>query len=124
MSSETSPIICVRCPRGCEIGFELDASGHVASVAGNFCKLGKAHVEMELVDPRRTLTTTVRVSGGVHALVPVWTEEPLSKTRVLELADLLRAKVLEAPVALGDVVMEDALGLGIRVVTSGSVAAA
>ena len=79
---------------------------------------------MERVDPRRTLTTTVRVQGGVHALVPVWTEEPLSKARVMELADLLRDRILAAPVALGDVVMEDALGLGIRVVTSGSVAAA
>jgi CxxC motif-containing protein len=117
-------IICVRCPRGCEIGFQVDAEGRVVDVEGNFCKLGKAHVEMELTDPRRTLTTTVRVTGGTRPLVPVWTEEPLSRARILELAGLLRDVVLEAPVALGDVVLEDALGAGIRVLASASVPSA
>jgi CxxC motif-containing protein len=124
MSSEEHQVICVRCPRGCEVSFHTDEAGQVSEVTGNFCKLGVAHVQSELTDPRRTLTTTVRVAGGRHALVPVWSEAPLPKDRVLEVAGLLRNKVLTAPVQCGDPVLEDVLGLGIRIVTSASVDAA
>jgi len=50
--------------------------------------------------------------------VPVYTAEPFPKGRISELLRLLREVKLEAPVHLGQVVLADALGTGIDVVTS------
>jgi len=123
MPSERHAFICIRCPRGCEVRFQVDEVGKVQQLDGNACKLGEAYVQNELTDPRRNLTTTVRVNHGVSPLVPVWTEEPIPKGRVLELAGLLRSIVMEAPVYVGQVVLVDPLGLGIDITASGSVEA-
>jgi CxxC motif-containing protein len=121
MSTQEKKFICIRCPRGCEILTSLDGYGAITEIHGNVCKLGRDYVQAELTDPRRTLTTTVRVRHGRHPLVPVWTAQPVPKERVLELADVLRGITLEAPVTLDQVVLENALGLDIDVVASGSV---
>lgn len=113
--------ICIRCPRGCEVATTVDGSGNITEIRGNFCKLGEEYIRNEMTDPRRTLTTTVRVENGKRPLVPVWTEKPVPKDRIMELADKLRKVTLKAPVSLGQVVMKNALGTGIDVVASGEV---
>lgn len=118
---ETKKIICIRCPRGCEIVTTMDGYGSITQIEGNFCRLGKEYVQSEMADPRRILTTSVRVKNGEKPLVPVWTEKPIPKTKVLELSETLRNIVVEAPVKIGQVIVENALGLGINVVASGSV---
>ena len=121
MTKPSHEYICIRCPRGCEVSFNLDEAGKIQDLSGNFCKLGETYVTNELTDPRRTLTTLVKVRNGVSPLVPVWTEEPVPKDRVMELADLLRNITLDAPVKIGQVVLEDPLGVGVSVVASGNV---
>ena len=113
--------ICIRCPRGCEIVTTLDGYGNITHIEGNFCRLGKEYVQGEMTDPRRIVTSTVRVKNGEKPLVPVWTEKPIPKAKVLELSEALRNIVVDAPVKIGQVVMENALGLGINVITSGNV---
>lgn len=119
--AQEKKLICIRCPRGCEIITSLDGYGQVTQIHGNVCKLGRDYVQAELTNPLRILTTTVRVSHGRHPLVPVWTADAVPKERVMDLARALRRVTLEAPVAQGHVVLDDALGLGVQVVTSGAV---
>ncbi|WP_455382064.1 DUF1667 domain-containing protein [Salinispira pacifica] len=114
-------IICLRCPRGCEVTATLDNDGHVASVCGNTCKLGIEYATQEVEDPRRVLPTTVRVRGGTMPLVPVWTPTPIPKSRLLDLARATREIVLDAPVEIGQVVIKDWEGLGVDLVASGEV---
>ena len=59
-------IICVACPMGCQISVELNDDGEILSVTGNTCKRGDAYARTECTHPERSLTTTVKVSGGVH----------------------------------------------------------
>ena len=54
---------CIVCPNGCEIDAEYEGS-RVISVTGNLCPKGKTYVTQELVDPRRTIATSMRVDGG------------------------------------------------------------
>lgn len=56
---EKGVVICPLCPNGCSVW--RDESGQVT---GNRCRRGAAHFEQELVDPRRTLTTTVKGEDG------------------------------------------------------------
>ena len=61
------------------------------------------------------VATTVRVEGGRWARLPVRTREAVPKAEVLALCRALHALTLTAPVALGAVVLADALGTGVDV---------
>lgn len=113
--------ICLRCPRGCEITTVLSPDDEILSLTGNRCKLGIEYVEQEIRDPRRVLPTSVRVRGGTRPLVPVWTPEPMPKALLLELAAETRTIDVDAPVHVGDVIVDNWRGLGVRLVASAEV---
>ena len=113
----TEEMICITCPMGCTV--EVTHEGQtVLSVDGNTCKRGEEYVKRELVDPRRMVATTVRVKDGVHPLVPVYTETAFPKPRIFELLDELRKVEIDAPVKMGQVVLENALDTEIDVLAS------
>ncbi len=114
-------VICIRCPRGCEVTTSVDGYGAVTDIRGNFCKLGVDYVRNEIRNPLRTVTTTVRVKNGAAPLVPVWTEKPVPKNRVLAVANALRSLQLEAPVKTGDKVLINAADTGVDVLASADV---
>jgi CxxC motif-containing protein len=116
--------ICLRCPQGCEVQTMLGPDDEILNISGNKCKLGKEYVEQEIRDPRRVLPTSVKVKNGTSPMVPVWTPEPMPKGLLLDLAAESRKIEVEAPVHVGDVVLDDWRGLGVRLVASGEVARA
>lgn len=122
MTGDFQKFICIRCPRGCEVTTSVDGLGNITEIKGNFCKLGEEYVRTELKDPRRIVTSTVKVSGGRKPLVPVWTDAPVPKDKIIDIAKALRAVELRAPVNAGQVVLENTLGTGVNIVASGDVA--
>ncbi|MCU0519147.1 MAG: DUF1667 domain-containing protein [Anaerolineae bacterium] len=117
MTEITENLICITCPMGCTLEVTHEGST-VLNVTGNTCNRGLAYVQRELTDPRRMVATTVRVRGGQHPLVPVYTREPFPKPRISELLEEIRKVDVEAPVTMAQVIIEDALGTGIDVVAS------
>jgi len=113
----TEEMICVTCPMGCTLQVTHE-NETLLDIDGNTCRRGIEYVKSELTDPRRMVATTVRVKGGLHPLVPVYTAEPFPKPRIFELLDALREVEVEAPVAIEQAVLPDALGTGIDVVAS------
>jgi CxxC motif-containing protein len=113
--------ICLRCPQGCEVQTMLGPDDEILNISGNKCKLGVEYVQQEIQDPRRILPTSVRVKNGTRPIVPVWTPEPMPKGLIMELSRESRRIEVEAPVHVGDVVLDDWRGLGIRLVASGEV---
>lgn len=122
MTQEHRKFICITCPRGCALDVTMEGEA-VVKMEGNSCKLGIDYVTGELNDPRRMVTTTVRVKGGVHPLAPVYTESPIPKPRILDLLAEIRKIELRAPVKFGDVVIENALGTGVNVLASRNIPA-
>ena len=79
---ETLQFNCTTCPSECLLTVEVkrDTDGAVAevrSVTGNNCPRGDKFAHQELTCPMRVLTTTVAVSGGDEALLPVRTAEAI-----------------------------------------------
>ena len=90
----------------------------VHSVTGNNCPRGDTFAHQELTCPMRVLTTTVAVSGGNEALLPVRTAEAIPLELHTQAMALIRGLVVNAPIRMGDVVLEDLLGTSIDLVAS------
>lgn len=121
--TETLQFNCTTCPSECLLTVEVerDANGSVAavrSVAGNSCPRGDKFAHQELTCPMRVLTTTVAVSGGDEALLPVRTAEAIPLSLHAQAMDLIRGMVVEAPIRMGDIVLEDLLGTNIDLIAS------
>lgn len=121
--AETLQFNCTTCPSECLLTVEVerDANGAVAavrSVTGNSCPRGDKFAHQELTCPMRVLTTTVAVSGGDETLLPVRTAEAIPLALHAQAMDLIRGLVIEAPIRMGDVVLEDLLGTSINLIAS------
>ncbi|MBQ9009270.1 MAG: DUF1667 domain-containing protein [Clostridia bacterium] len=101
---------CIVCPNGCEIETEYEGT-EVLSVTGNLCPKGRTYVTQELVDPRRTIATSVRVMGGTMPLTSVRLTSAVPKDRIFDVMEEINRQTLTAPVRIGDVVIRNILGL-------------
>ena len=111
-------IICVACPMGCGMTVEISESGEIVSVAGNTCKRGDAYARTECTNPVRSLATTVKVDGGIYNVVPCKSAGALPKDKIMECMNVINNAQAKAPVALGDVLIENILGTGINIVAT------
>lgn len=120
---ETLQFNCTTCPSECLLTVEVERSAggavvEVRSVTGNSCPRGDAFSHQELTCPMRVLTTTVAVSGGDEALLPVRTAEAIPLALHAQAMDLIRGLVIDAPIRMGDVVLEDLLSTSIDLIAS------
>ncbi len=110
-------LICVSCPLGCPIEVEIE-NGQVVAVTGNTCKRGDAYARAEITNPVRSLTTSVKVENGVHPVVPVKSSGPVPKDKMFDCMKAINEATIKAPVKIGDVVIENILGLGVDIIAT------
>ena len=121
--TETRELICINCPLGCGLTVTLK-DGDVVKVEGNTCPKGEAYGKEEVTDPTRIVTSTVRVSGGVLPVVSVKTASDIPKEKIMDCANALKNVKIQAPVSIGDVVVEDVCGTGVSVIATKNISAA
>ena len=117
---ENKDFVCIGCPLGCNITVETD-NGEIKNIAGNTCPRGADYVTKELTDPRRIVTSVVRVQGGVLPVVSVKTAADIPKDSIRDCIKALKTVELSAPVRMGDVVVENVCGTGVNIVATASV---
>lgn len=115
---EKRDLVCVSCPIGCAITVELDDNGQVLSVTGNTCKRGDSYARQECTHPERMLTSTVKVEGGRLPVVPVKSAKPIPKELLFDCMIEINKVTVQAPVKIGDVVLENILGTGVNIVAT------
>ena len=118
-TSDKRELICISCPLGCQLSVDV-SDGKPVSVSGNQCKRNR-YAESEILNPRRILTTTIRIKGGVVSQLPVRTKQPISKDLMMQAMRELRKYEVNAPVELGEVIVSDLLGTGVDVIASRTV---
>ncbi|MDP6751477.1 MAG: DUF1667 domain-containing protein [Candidatus Poribacteria bacterium] len=119
-----STIVCIVCPVSCPVEVEWTKEDGVLGLKNHLCRLAGPYVESELFDPRRLLTTSIPVDGGDWPLVSVKTEPPIPKDKMLEAMDEITGVRVNAPVKIGDILIENLLGTGSDVVATRNVDAA
>ena len=116
-------LTCINCPLGCSLTVTLEGN-EVVSVTGNTCPRGEAYARKEVTNPTRIVTSTVKVSGGVKEMINVKTEHDIPKGKIFDCVDALRGLCINAPVKIGDVVVENVCGTGVNIVAAGNVSKA
>lgn len=114
---ESKEMVCINCPLGCMLTVTRGEDGAIA-VAGNTCPRGEAYGRTELTDPRRIVTSTVRVKGGKNQAVAVKTAQAVPKNKIMECMKELKEAEVSLPVSVGDVVLENVADTGVAVVVT------
>jgi len=110
MTNKNKRFICIRCPIGCVIDTTYDdSSKKLLTIKGNNCHRGKEYVISELNDPRRLLTTTVKISNGVCQVLPVATSIEVPKAMLFNIMKELAKIEVESPVKRGNVIVKNIL---------------
>jgi len=117
----TRTLTCIGCPLGCTLNVSLE-DGRVVSVIGNTCKKGDDYAHKECVHPARTVTGTVRISGGKLPVCSVKTAQEVPKEKIFEVAAAFARLETVAPVFIGDVLLHDVAGTGVDVIATRNVA--
>ena len=121
--TETLKFNCTTCPSECLLTVEVERDDNgtvveVHSVTGNRCPRGNKFAHQELTCPMRVLTTTVAVSDGDEALLPVRTADAIPLELHAQAMTLIRGLVAEAPIHMGDVILPNLLDTNINLVAS------
>lgn len=119
---EQKELICIGCPLGCNLTVQMEGES-IVSVSGNTCKRGDDYARKEMTDPRRIVTSTVRVTGGRLPVVSVKTASDIPKNKISECLVQLKNVEICAPVKIGDIVLENAAGTGVPFVATKEVQA-
>lgn len=105
-------MVCIVCPMGCHLTVDTET----LEVTGNTCPRGAKYGKEEMTCPKRVITSTVKIEGGIHKRVPVKTNDAIPKELNFKCMELLNDIDLVSPVKRGDVVIKDVLGTGVDVV--------
>ena len=109
-------LTCINCPMGCRITADYDGK-EVTNIQGFTCARGKAYAQTEITDPTRMVTALVHVAG-THVPLSVKTQSPIRKPLIFDALKMIGETVVQPPVRIGDVVIENICGSGVNVIAT------
>jgi CxxC motif-containing protein len=100
-------LICIICPKGCRLNVD---EINDCKVSGNACPRGAEYGRAEIINPVRTITSTVRVAAGACRRCPVKTDRPIPKALIMDAVALLYDLEVKPPVRIGQVIAKNICG--------------
>lgn len=119
---EKRELICIGCPLGCPLSVQIE--GDQIEVYGHTCKRGEDYARKEVLSPTRIVTSSVSVTGGELGMVSVKTKEDIPKGKIFECMKEIHQISVKAPVAIGDIIIDNCAGTGIPVIATKNIAEA
>lgn len=117
---EIKKLTCINCPVGCSLKVEMDGE-NVICVSGNTCRRGEIYARKEVTNPTRIVTSTVKVVNGTSGTVSVKIKEDIPKEKIFACVQALKGIEVQAPVHIGDVILENVAGTGVDIVATRNV---
>ena len=114
---EKRELTCIGCPMGCQITVTLQ-NGVVTGVSGNTCNIGDTYAREEVLSPKRTVTSIIKVHGGELPVVSVKTKEAIPKEKISAVMEEIRMVSVDAPVTIGQVLIGNVTGTNVAVVAT------
>ncbi len=113
-------LTCIVCPNGCplDIDFEEAPELTVVEVQGHTCDKGPPWAEQEITNPMRTIASNISVKDGDFPLVSVRTDAPIPKRRIFPVMEEIRSTTVQAPVAIGQVLIKNPAGTECNIIAT------
>lgn len=109
-------ITCIVCPKGCKMVVSNINGEYI--VKGNSCIRGAQYGVDEVTNPKRMITSTIRLQGAYLNMLPVKTSSPVPKDLVFEVMKILSKIKITAPVKVGDIIVKNVLNTGVDIVST------
>lgn len=107
---------CIVCPVSCVLNVQ-EEDGQVR-VRGNQCNRGIVFGTNEYTNPKRMLTTTVKIEGANIKRLPVISSDELPKSRLMELTKQLYKVSVNSPVYRGDIIIKNIGDTGVDILAT------
>lgn len=116
-------LTCVVCPNGCSVTAEYteDSPHTIISISGQKCARGETWAKQEIENPMRTFSTSVTVRGGNFLEASVRTTKPIPLDKVFDVMAEIRKVTLDAPVSIGDILLENPSGTDTKIIATRNV---
>jgi len=114
---KTRKLTCIVCPRGCDLTVTMDDSNSVTDITGNACPRGAVYAKNEVLNPQRTLTTTVKAQDG--GVIPVKTSCAIPKSMIFEAMEKISHIVAPSDAKIGDVLVKGFMDTDADLVVAG-----
>ncbi|MEM1530388.1 MAG: DUF1667 domain-containing protein [Candidatus Bathyarchaeia archaeon] len=118
-ATRTLTFTCIICPIGCRLKILVGDSA-IISIEGNRCPRGAVYAQNE-INPKRTLITVIKVKGGNLPVVSVKSSEPIPKSLIPKAMEALSEITVQAPIKIGDIIIQNLLDLGVNIVATRNV---
>ena len=109
-------ITCIVCPRGCRMTVNNIDGQYI--VEGNSCIRGSKYGVDEVTNPRRVITSTVRLNGSYLNMLPVKTDGSIPKDMMFDIMKVLSEITVTTPINVGDVIVKNVLDTGVDIVST------
>ena len=109
-------LTCIVCPRGCRLTIDDDLN-----VTGNSCPRGAIYAKDELTNPKRMITSFMRVKNRENCVVSVKTSTSIPKGMIFQVMEEINKVGVDAPTKIGDVAIKDVLGTGADIIITKNV---
>lgn len=104
-------ITCIVCPNGCEIEIEGD------KISGYTCKRGLEYAKEEMIAPKRTITSTVKIKNS-NEVCPIKTSKPIPKEKIFDVLTEINKVEIVKPIKMHELVVENVLNLGVNIIAT------
>ena len=104
-------LTCIVCPRGCRLTIDDDLN-----VTGNSCPRGAQYAKDEMTNPKRMITSFVRVKNREDFVVSVKTSTSIPKGMIFQVMEEINKVGVDAPTHIGDIAISNVLGTGADIV--------
>ena len=108
---------CIECPLGCNLAVDIE-NCRMVKVSGNQCPKGESYARSEVENPQRFFTSTVLCQGMDLKMLPVRTDQPIPKSRIIEAGLEARKLKITEQVSSGEIIKNNFLGLGVDLVAA------
>lgn len=108
---------CIVCPRSCK-GELIVKDNNEFDTKGFVCKRGIEYAINEYTNPKRMLTTTVKIINGTFSNLPVVSSSEVNKDKLRECLNYLYSIQIEAPIREGDIIVSNILNTGVNILSA------
>lgn len=102
---------CIVCPRGCRLKIDDELN-----VTGNSCPRGAEYAKNEVTNPKRMITSFMRVKNRENCVVSVKTSNAIPKGMIFQVMEEINKTGVNAPTNIGDVAISNVLNTGVDII--------